>query len=53
MIAVGATTADRCLADYSDGGSQLALVAPGGGDDAGGDDGPSAIPAAPSPTSTR
>jgi serine protease len=35
VVAVGATTADRCLADYSDGGSQLALVAPGGGDDSG------------------
>ena len=32
-IAVGATTKDRCLAEYSNGGSDLALVAPGGGDD--------------------
>ena len=30
---VGATTKDRCLADYSNGGSRLALVAPGGGED--------------------
>ncbi len=44
VVAVGATTADRCLADYSDGGSQLALVAPGGGDDAGGSDGSSCRP---------
>ena len=35
VVAVGATTSDRCLADYSDGGTQLALVAPGGGDDSG------------------
>jgi serine protease len=34
VISVGATTRDRCLADYSNGGSQLDLVAPGGGDDA-------------------
>ena len=33
-ISVGATTRDRCLADYSNGGSKLDLVAPGGGDDA-------------------
>ncbi len=33
-ISVGATTSDRCLADYSNGGSKLDLVAPGGGDDA-------------------
>ncbi len=33
-ISVGATTADRCLADYSNGGLGLDLVAPGGGDDA-------------------
>jgi serine protease len=33
-IAVGATTADGCLADYSNFGSGLALVAPGGGSDA-------------------
>ena len=33
VIAVGATTRDRCLALYSDGGPGLALVAPGGGDD--------------------
>jgi serine protease len=32
-ISVGATTRDRCLADYSNQGSKLDLVAPGGGDD--------------------
>jgi serine protease len=32
-ISVGATTRDRCLADYSNGGSGLDLVAPGGGSD--------------------
>ena len=34
VISVGATTKDRCLADYSNGGTGLDLVAPGGGDDA-------------------
>jgi serine protease len=34
VISVGATTKDDCLADYSNGGSGLDLVAPGGGDDA-------------------
>jgi serine protease len=34
VISVGATTRDRCLADYSNGGTGLDLVAPGGGDDA-------------------
>jgi serine protease len=34
VISVGATTRDRCLADYSNGGNGLDLVAPGGGDDA-------------------
>jgi serine protease len=34
VISVGATTADRCLAYYSDSGQGLDLVAPGGGDDA-------------------
>lgn len=34
VISVGATTADGCLADYSNGGTRLDLVAPGGGDDA-------------------
>ena len=33
VISVGATTRDRCLADYSNGGQRLDLVAPGGGDD--------------------
>jgi serine protease len=34
VISVGATTMDRCLAYYSNNGSRLDLVAPGGGDDA-------------------
>jgi serine protease len=34
VISVGATTIDRCLADYSNSGHGLDLVAPGGGDDA-------------------
>jgi serine protease len=34
VISVGATTSDRCLANYSNGGAGLDLVAPGGGDDA-------------------
>ena len=33
-ISVGATTRDRCLAGYSNKGSKLDLVAPGGGNDA-------------------
>jgi serine protease len=33
VISVGATTRDRCLADYSNGGPKLDLVAPGGGND--------------------
>jgi serine protease len=33
VISVGATTRDRCLADYSNGGARLSLVAPGGGQD--------------------
>ncbi len=33
VISVGATTSDRCLADYSNYGVALDLVAPGGGDD--------------------
>lgn len=33
VISVGATTADRCLADYSNDGSDLDLVAPGGDSD--------------------
>ncbi|HWD64494.1 MAG TPA: S8 family serine peptidase [Solirubrobacteraceae bacterium] len=35
VISVGATTKDRCLANYSDSGQGLDLVAPGGGRDAG------------------
>jgi serine protease len=34
VISVGATTRDRCLAAYSNDGTRLDLVAPGGGDDA-------------------
>ena len=34
VISVGATTKDRCLADYSNGGNGLDIVAPGGGNDA-------------------
>jgi serine protease len=33
VISVGATTRDRCLTDYSNGGPTLDLVAPGGGND--------------------
>ncbi len=33
VISVGATTRDRCLTDYSNGGTGLDLVAPGGGSD--------------------
>jgi serine protease len=33
VIAVGATTRGRCLADYSNAGPRLDLVAPGGGSD--------------------
>jgi serine protease len=33
VVSVGATTRDRCLADYSDVGPGLDLVAPGGGED--------------------
>jgi serine protease len=33
VIAVGATTDDRCLAEYSNDGRGMDLVAPGGGDD--------------------
>ncbi|HEY7076325.1 MAG TPA: S8 family serine peptidase [Solirubrobacteraceae bacterium] len=34
VMSVGATTKDGCKADYSDTGSRLDIVAPGGGDDA-------------------
>jgi serine protease len=34
VVAVGATTKDGCLANYSNTGTGLALVAPGGGSDA-------------------
>jgi serine protease len=43
-ISVGATTRDRCLAEYSNGGSGLDLVAPGGGDDASLSDDPDCHP---------
>ena len=35
VISVGATTLDRCLAEYSNTGPRLDLVAPGGGQDSG------------------
>jgi len=38
VIAVGATTVNGCQADYSNSGSELDLVAPGGGPDAPNDD---------------
>jgi serine protease len=44
VIGVGATTRDRCLADYSNGGTHLDLVAPGGGDDASLSDDPDCHP---------
>jgi serine protease len=34
VLAVGATTENGCLADYSNGGTSLDIVAPGGGNDA-------------------
>ncbi len=34
VVSVGATTKDVCLADYSNNGASLSLVAPGGGSDA-------------------
>jgi subtilisin family serine protease len=40
VIAVGAITKDGCQADYSNGGSTLKLVAPGGGMDAPNNDNP-------------
>ncbi len=44
VIAVGATTQHGCLADYSNNGPQLTLVAPGGGADAGLPDDPNCRP---------
>jgi serine protease len=40
VISVGATTVDGCQADYSNGGSRLDVVAPGGGADAPNSDNP-------------
>ena len=40
VISVGAITKDGCQADYSNGGSGLKLVAPGGGNDASNSDNP-------------
>jgi serine protease len=40
VISVGAITKDGCQADYSNGGSGLRLVAPGGGSDAPNNDNP-------------
>jgi serine protease len=50
VISVGATTRDRCLADYSNGGRRLDLVAPGGGDDASLVSDPDCHPGRPLPT---
>jgi serine protease len=47
VLAVGATTADGCLAWYSNFGSGLALVAPGGGGDASIPDDSDCAPKAP------
>jgi serine protease len=44
-VAVGATTRDRCLGWYSNVGSGLALVAPGGGEDANRPGDPNCFPA--------
>ncbi len=44
VVSVGATTADRCLAGYSNVGARLDLVAPGGGDDAALSDDPDCHP---------
>ena len=52
VISVGATTRDRCLADYSNGGTGLDLVAPGGGDDAIMPADPTATPTVACPRST-
>jgi serine protease len=43
VISVGAITHDGCQADYSNGGSGLKLVAPGGGSDAPNSDNPADI----------
>lgn len=47
VIAVGATTEHGCLADYSNDGSELTLVAPGGGADAALPGDPNCHPEAP------
>lgn len=44
VISVGATTKDGCLANYSNGGPTLDLVAPGGGDDSSIDSEPNCHP---------
>jgi serine protease len=46
VISVGATTEDGCLADYSNDGAGLTLVAPGGGGDANLPDDPNCRPEA-------
>ena len=51
VIAVGATTTSGCEADYSNGGSDLDVVAPGGGVDAPNDD--NALGRRPLPRRTR
>ena len=54
VIAVGATTEHGCLADYSNDGSGLTLVAPGGGADANLPGDPNCHPEQPpAETSTR
>src|SRR5207237_3505853 len=47
VVAVGATTEHGCLADYSNDGSGLTLVAPGGGADANLPGDPNCRPAQP------
>jgi serine protease len=47
VVAVGATTEHGCLADYSNDGSGLTLVAPGGGADANLPGDPNCFPEAP------
>jgi serine protease len=53
VISVGATTSDRCVANYSNAGSGLDLVAPGGGDDAISADMPSCQPTRSLPAITQ
>jgi len=50
VISVGATTRDRCLAAYSNGGPGLDVVAPGGGEDSSVVSDPNCHPDQPLPT---